>query len=83
MADILSLRGATPYSNEPDEEIIAKLEEILKLAKDGQIQGLLYGYVGDARGISRGWVGKADQHDMIAAVSMLHFMVLRSADGQV
>jgi hypothetical protein len=74
---VVTLRGAAPpVPTEPDQEVVGKLEELLQLAKDSQLTGLVYGLVFANQDITTGWAGKADSHTMIAAATIVQHRVL-------
>lgn len=58
---------------EPDQELIAKIEDWLADAKSGQLRVIGYVMIDRDRAIATGWVGKGDDHDMTAGVNMLAF----------
>jgi hypothetical protein len=82
VAEVHSLHGAALPIIEVDEGIVAELERMLILAKDGKLKGLIYGEVDLNGNITYGWEGKADRHCMIAVASLLNYKVLKAAvDG--
>lgn len=63
MSKVVSLHGGpvgptTP--SEPDENVIAVLEELLERAKTGEIRAMAYAYLLPEHALGTGWVG-ADQ----------------------
>jgi hypothetical protein len=74
--NVLSLRGAVPAHGVPDEEICSKLRELLALAEDGALSGVILGWIGPGHGISTTWGGRACIHELVAASAMLHGRIM-------
>lgn len=75
--EVVSLLGAAVEGNlEPQPEIIERLQVMMDMALSGKLTGLLYATVENDRSLGSGWVGNADQHQMIAAVTILKHRVL-------
>lgn len=76
--NVVSLWGAALSAPKENGDVVAKLEELLALAKDGQITGIGYAVVRLQRHIVTGLVGNADSHDMTAAAARLAHRVVAS-----
>lgn len=62
----------------PDEELIETLETILTDARSGQLRAFAYVLIDRDRGITTGWNGHADDHDMTAGVNLLAFRYMKA-----
>ena len=66
--------GVIPATvQEPDTELITKIEGWLADAKSGQLRVVGYAMIDRDRAVTTGWVGGGDHHDMTAAVNLLAF----------
>lgn len=66
--------GVIPATvQEPDVDVISKLEEWLANAKSGHVRVIGYAIIDRDRAIMTGWVGHGDHHDMTAGVNLLAF----------
>ncbi len=65
---------------EPNAELIAKIEGWLTDAKSGHLRAMGYVMIDRDRAIGSGWAGKADSHDMTAGVNMLAFRYMLSGE---
>lgn len=78
MSKVVSLHGgpvAPMDPLEPDEEVIAVLEDLLERAKMGEISSIAYAYLLPEHAIGTGWAGADYGGEGIAlgfAVSALH-----------
>lgn len=75
---VVGIRGAAPPIPQPNQLVIAVLESLLVQARDGHIQGIVYGTVDASRHLQTGWTGTADRHDMCAVANMLAFRVTQA-----
>jgi hypothetical protein len=80
---VVGLRGAVPFGQlTVDPDVVEKLEELLQLARDGQLAGVAYVTIPTNRDITTGWAGKADTHDMVAGISLLqHRFMVAATEG--
>jgi hypothetical protein len=67
---------------EPDDDLIAALEDMLASARSGSLRAMAYAAISNERAISTSWRGHCDQHDMVAGVGMLQYRFLKSC-GEV
>lgn len=82
MSNAVSLFGnAIPGNQEPDEEIVARLEYLLERARAGLITGLAHASVENNGWTDYGVLGKCNWAMMIGAVARLnHRMLKRDAE---
>src|SRR6185312_11778006 len=76
VSSVVPLRGSHLQifkHGEPNEEVVAKLEEMLEEARSGYLRAFAYARVTADRNIIHGWAGSCDQHDMTAAIAKLSF----------
>jgi hypothetical protein len=82
-AKVVSLwRGIAPPVPIVQPEIVECIESLLKKAKEGQITGIAYAIVKPSNSIGTCWVGKCDQHLLIAGVRALDHRIM-SGYGEV
>lgn len=74
--NVLSLYGAMPAHGVPDANIVSRLEDLLVLARDGVIGGLIVGWTDPSQGMHTAWEGQASAHDMIAMSAQLHHRIM-------
>ncbi len=78
---VVGIRGALPAQvPHTDAEIIDELESILTMARDGNIHGIVIGYVTVQRGLITSYAGKADRHDLCAVSAMLAHRIVKLCD---
>lgn len=65
---------------EPNDELVALLEQLVEDARSGQLQAIAYTGVTDMRALNTNWCGICDQHDMIAGVHVLSHRLLTACD---
>ena len=76
---VVGIRGAVPAHGLPNADVVAFLTDRLKEAKAGAITGVAMAWIGVAQSVNTDWSsGMADRHDMVAAVTMLQFKVIRA-----
>ena len=63
---------------EPDQELIAKVDQWLADAKSGQLRAMAYVMIDRDRAIGTGWVGHSDSHDMLGGVNLLAFRYMKA-----
>lgn len=82
-ASVIGIRGAIPAHGVADENVVQFLSDLLREAKRGAITGVAACWIGTAQSVNTDWSsGMADRHDMVAAVAMLQFKMLRACiDG--
>lgn len=61
---------------EPNEEVVAKLEELMLEAKSGYLRAFAFARITSERHIIHGWCGSCDAHDMIAGVAQLQHRLM-------
>jgi hypothetical protein len=72
MNNVIKLREET-LPDEPDADLIAKLEELLEMAKSGQLRGMAYATVKSQLVLGTGWSGTAGtRYPLSGAIGMLH-----------
>lgn len=72
MSNVVKLKGET-LPEEPDQDIIAKLEQLLELARSGNLRGIAYATVASQLVLGTGWVGTAGtRYPLSGAIGMLH-----------
>ncbi len=77
MAEIARLHGGAALPIPVvREDVVEKLEELLELARSGEIAGFAFAVVTSRKDINTAWKGNADRHDMIAATAMLVYRVV-------
>ncbi len=75
-SNVASLFGAAPPVAQIDERVIARLEELMAKARDGQVCGLAWVSLDPFGGTFYGRAGSADADRMIAsAARLLHDML--------
>ena len=67
---------------EPDEDLIAKLEQLLADARSGHLRALGYSMIDRDRAVTTGWSGHADHHDMTAGVHTLAYRYMRAGEDR-
>lgn len=78
---VVGIRGATPIGvKHKDAEVIGELETILTMAREGNIHGIVIGYVTAQRGLITSYAGKADSHDLCAVSAMLAHRIVKLCD---
>lgn len=76
---VVPLRDSHPQifkHGEPNEELVAKLEELLEMAKSGYLRAMSYVLITSDRAVITSWSGQCDGHDMTAGVSKLFYKFL-------
>lgn len=67
MGNVVKLHDET-LPDEPDADIIAKLEELLSMAKTGELRGFAYATIRPQLVLGTGWLGTAGTRYPLAAV---------------
>lgn len=71
--NVVKLKPEETLPNEADPEIVAKLEELLELAKSGELRAIAYATVRPNNMLGTGWIGTAGtRYPVAGAVGMLH-----------
>lgn len=68
MTNIVSLSGGA--LDAPCDELVARLEELLQLARDGQLRGICYGLVLPAGRTEASWASDGRRWNDLAAVAI-------------
>lgn len=74
--NVVSLFGTAPPVPQVNDDVIERLNYLLRLAKDGQICGLAYAAIEPSGTHQRGWCGNAEIGRMISAVALLNHRLL-------
>lgn len=70
MSNVRALPGAT-IPNEPNPNVVEKLEMLLKLAQSGEIRSLAFAYLNSEGTATTGWNHEANYFGMCGAVGYL------------
>ncbi len=77
---VVSLFGAAVPIPQRQEDVIDKLEWLLRMAKDGAIAGIGYCVVEASGNVKTGWVGNADCHRLCHSADLLHHRMIAAAE---
>lgn len=77
---VVSLTGAIPACGQPDDEVVEKLRGLLAKAESGGISGIAFAMVISGENLVADWAGNADQHRMMAGVSLLQYRLIKAVD---
>lgn len=73
---VVGLYGGIPAGvARVDPDVVQQLQAMLTLAKDGELVGMVYGYVRASGDIVTGWNGKPSQHVMSSAAAQLNHRI--------
>lgn len=71
--NVVKLKPDETLPDEADSEIISKLEELLEMAKSGELRGVAYATVRRNNILGTGWIGTAGtRHPLSGAIGMLN-----------
>jgi hypothetical protein len=83
MAEIVALPGAGPRADvlgaPPVPAVVERIEQLLALARAGEIRALAYVYVDPRGGAFDAWVSCQDEpvgHSLVAGVAYLHHNIV-------
>lgn len=71
--NVIKLKPDETLPDEADPEIIAKLEELLEMAKSGELRAIAYATERPNNILGTGWIGTAGtRYPVSGAIGMLH-----------
>ena len=81
MSTVVGLRGiAPPSGHEPHPELIKRLEELLTMARSGQLRGIAAVTLTANDGMGTEWDGDGDNRMLLSGVTYLGYRLAKNLD---
>lgn len=68
---------------EPCEVLITHLEDLLKLAREGWLQGVMYVTINHRETVDYNEVGNLQRYKMLGGVEQMKFAILKELDAEI